>query len=85
MWESFYLEKRCYIGSVGLPLQFWEVISEEHGLDPTGIYRGDSVLQLERINVYFSEAMGKQGRSQGGGGGPNAFAPPISNSWLRPW
>ena len=59
MWESFYLEKRCYIGPVDLPLQFWEVISEEHGLDPTGIYRGDSVLQLERINVYFSEAMGK--------------------------
>ena len=59
MWDSLYLEKRCFIGPVDLPLQFWEVISEEHGLDPTGIYRGDSDLQLERINVYFSEAMGK--------------------------
>uniref|UniRef100_A0A8W8M2F5 Tubulin/FtsZ 2-layer sandwich domain-containing protein n=1 Tax=Magallana gigas TaxID=29159 RepID=A0A8W8M2F5_MAGGI len=37
--------------------KFWEVISDEHGLDPTGIYHGDSALQLERIDVYFSEAM----------------------------
>uniref|UniRef100_A0A8W8M444 Tubulin beta chain n=1 Tax=Magallana gigas TaxID=29159 RepID=A0A8W8M444_MAGGI len=37
--------------------RFWEVISDEHGLDPTGIYHGDSALQLERIDVYFSEAM----------------------------
>jgi len=33
--------------------KFWEVISDEHGVDPTGSYRGDSDLQLERINVYF--------------------------------
>lgn len=36
-------------------LQFWEVISDEHGIDPTGQYNGDSDLQLERINVYYSE------------------------------
>ncbi len=40
------------------PLQFWEVISDEHGIDPTGTYHGDSDLQLERINVYYNEATG---------------------------
>ena len=35
-----------------------EVISDEHGVDPTGTYQGDSDLQLERINVYFNEATG---------------------------
>ncbi len=39
-------------------LQFWEVISDEHGIDPTGSYHGDSDLQLERINVYYNEASG---------------------------
>ena len=42
-------------------LQFWEVISDEHGIDPTGSYHGDSDLQLERINVYYNEAAGKFG------------------------
>lgn len=40
-------------------LQFWEVISEEHGIDQSGIYHGDSDLQLERISVYYNEASGK--------------------------
>ncbi|CAM4932025.1 unnamed protein product [Rotaria socialis] len=37
--------------------KFWEVISDEHGIDPTGAYHGDSDLQLERINnsSYFVE------------------------------
>ncbi|CAE7241655.1 BTU1 [Symbiodinium natans] len=35
-----------------------EVIADEHGIDPTGTYHGDSDLQLERINVYFNEATG---------------------------
>lgn len=38
-------------------MQFWEVISDEHGIDPTGIYHGDSDLQLERIDVYYNEAL----------------------------
>ena len=41
-----------------LLFQFWEVISDEHGIDPTGSYHGDSDLQLERINVYYTEAQG---------------------------
>lgn len=43
-------------GQIGA--KFWEVISDEHGVDPTGMYHGDSDLQLERINVYFNEAVG---------------------------
>ncbi|KAK6453602.1 tubulin beta-4B chain-like [Huso huso] len=38
--------------------KFWEVISDEHGIDPTGTYHGDSDLQLERISVYYNEASG---------------------------
>lgn len=37
-------------------IQFWEVISDEHGIDPSGNYVGDSDLQLERISVYYNEA-----------------------------
>merc|ERR1712032_56751 len=38
--------------------KFWEIISDEHGIDPTGSYVGTSDLQLERINVYYNEASG---------------------------
>ncbi len=38
--------------------KFWEVISDEHGIDYTGTYNGDSDLQLERISVYYNEAAG---------------------------
>ena len=37
---------------------FCSGISDEHGIDPTGTYHGDSDLQLERINVYYNEATG---------------------------
>ncbi len=33
--------------------KFWEVIADEHGIDQTGEYHGDSDLQLERINVSY--------------------------------
>ena len=35
-----------------------QVVCDEHGVDPTGTYHGDSDLQLERVNVYFNEASG---------------------------
>ncbi|XP_046842319.1 tubulin beta chain-like [Xenia sp. Carnegie-2017] len=38
--------------------KFWEDICIEHGIDKTGIYNGDSDLQLERINVYFNQMEG---------------------------
>lgn len=40
--------------------QFWEVISDEHGIGHEGYYGGDSDLQLERINVYYNEASNKK-------------------------
>jgi len=40
--------------------KFWESMSAEHGIDPTGKYIGDDDLQLQRIDVYFSE--GQEGR-----------------------
>ncbi|POI35866.1 hypothetical protein CIB84_000383 [Bambusicola thoracicus] len=46
------------IGQCGnqIGAKFWEVISDEHGIDIAGNYRGNASLQLERINVYFNEA-----------------------------
>jgi len=38
--------------------KFWQVISEEHGVDPSGTYKGTTDLQLERINVYYNQAQG---------------------------
>jgi tubulin beta len=38
--------------------KFWETISEEHGINPDGTYTGDNDLQLERANVYYTEAAG---------------------------
>ncbi|ROT68466.1 Tubulin beta-2 chain [Penaeus vannamei] len=39
--------------------KFWEIISDEHGIQPTGEYTGTDKdlmeLQLERINVYYNE------------------------------
>ncbi|CAG0889020.1 unnamed protein product [Cyprideis torosa] len=40
--------------------KFWEVISDEHGINPNGEYHGESELQLERIEVYYNE--GQDGR-----------------------
>ena len=36
--------------------KFWEVVCDEHGIDPVGQYVGNSELQLERVNVYYNEA-----------------------------
>jgi tubulin beta len=36
--------------------KFWQVISEEHGIDGSGAYKGADDMQLERINVYYNEA-----------------------------
>lgn len=39
--------------------KFWEVICDEHGIDPAGRWQGDPAtrqLQLERSDVYFNEA-----------------------------
>ena len=33
--------------------KFWEIVADEHGIDPEGYFQGDSDLQLERANVYM--------------------------------
>ncbi|KAL6178231.1 hypothetical protein ACLB2K_049750 [Fragaria x ananassa] len=38
--------------------KFWEVVCDEHGIDPTGGYNGTTDIQLERVNVYYNEASG---------------------------
>lgn len=53
LWTKFFSQ---------MGTKFWEVISDEHGIDPTGTYHGDSDLQLERINVYYNEATGLSNR-----------------------
>ena len=35
--------------------KFWEVISDEHGIDTKGAYHGDNKMQLDHVNVYFNE------------------------------
>jgi tubulin beta len=40
--------------------RFWEVISEEHGIDADGIYQGKNSLQAERLEVYYNQ-MGLRG------------------------
>ena len=39
--------------------KFWEDVSAEHGIDPTGKYVGDSDIQIEQANVYFNESGGR--------------------------
>jgi tubulin beta len=48
------------VGQCGnqMAAKFWEIAADEHGITCDGVYRGDCDLQLERINVYFSEATG---------------------------
>ena len=43
-------------GSVFFPDASREVVSEEHGIQADGSYKGTSDMQLERINVYYNEA-----------------------------
>jgi len=40
--------------------KFWEVLSDEHGIQSDGSYKGTTDMQLERINVYFNEASGNK-------------------------
>jgi hypothetical protein len=35
--------------------KFWEVVSDEHGIERDGQYKGNNDLQLERISVYYNE------------------------------
>merc|ERR1712032_1623364 len=52
---------------MGIGAKFWEIISDEHGIDPNGAYIGTSELQMERIEVYYNEAMGLSPESKARG------------------
>ncbi|KAL4377754.1 hypothetical protein GQ457_02G040160 [Hibiscus cannabinus] len=51
--------------------KFWEVVCDEHGIDPTGKYIGSSDLQLERVNVYYNKASSCCAHGLGSGAGNN--------------
>merc|ERR1712114_54930 len=69
--------------------KFWEIISDEHGIDPTGAYTGTSDLQMERIEVYYNEAMGLSPESKARGeklvsGGNFVFGQSgAGNNWAK--
>ena len=58
LWQIIHSYFPSRHDKLSIALQFWEIISDEHGIDPTGTYNGDSDLQLERVNVYYNEASG---------------------------
>ncbi|XP_034934663.1 tubulin beta chain-like [Chelonus insularis] len=35
--------------------KFWEVITNEHGINSDGNWQGESELQKQRLNIYFNE------------------------------
>jgi tubulin beta len=39
---------------------FWEVVCDEHGIGGSGEHCGDSDAHLDRINVFYYEALGRQ-------------------------
>jgi tubulin beta len=50
-----FLYKFLFIGA-----KFWEVVSDEHGIERDGQYKGTNDLQLERISVYYNETGGNK-------------------------
>ena len=48
-----------YSKYIFIALQFWELISEEHGITPDGHCTGNTQNQLDRLNVYFDETTGR--------------------------
>jgi tubulin beta len=60
------------IFSVGA--KFWEVVSDEHGIERDGLYKGNNDLQLERISVYYN-----------GYNGANKYVPRAVLVDREPW
>ncbi|KAE9383711.1 beta-tubulin 1 tubb1 [Gymnopus androsaceus JB14] len=53
MHEIVHLQTGQCSNQIGV--KFWEVMSDEHGIEPDGLYKGNNNLQLERISVYYTE------------------------------
>lgn len=49
-----------WLNALLLGAKFWEVVSEEHGIERDGQYKGTNDLQLERISVYYNETGGNK-------------------------
>lgn len=51
-----------HIGQCGTQtgLNYWEGIAQEHGLDQTGTYNGDSDLRMKGMGVCFEEVIDKR-------------------------
>jgi hypothetical protein len=52
--------RRPFIFSFFAGVKFWEVVSDEHGIERDGMYRGTNDIQLERIAVYYNETGGNK-------------------------
>jgi len=48
------------IGQAGnqIGTRFWSSLSDEHGIDQAGMYRGDQEYQYDYIDIYFAEETG---------------------------
>lgn len=40
---------------------FWNMLLAEHGLDQSGLYKGDNPQQIERVGTYFTEVESSTG------------------------
>ncbi|KAH0818757.1 hypothetical protein GEV33_004034 [Tenebrio molitor] len=47
-----------YLNDFAVGKYFWELISDEHGVDPSDRFNGNTDLQLEQINLYINDATG---------------------------
>eukprot|EP00929_Paragymnodinium_shiwhaense_P012106 TRINITY_DN1187_c0_g1_i1.p1 TRINITY_DN1187_c0_g1~~TRINITY_DN1187_c0_g1_i1.p1 ORF type:complete len:447 (-),score=89.88 TRINITY_DN1187_c0_g1_i1:30-1370(-) len=45
-------------GGTQIGTKYWETISEEHGLDAEGVYKGDADYQQDHIGIHFAERQG---------------------------
>jgi hypothetical protein len=52
-YNPFFTKLVFFLSPLGA--KFWEVVSDEHGIERDGLYKGNNDLQLERINVYYNE------------------------------
>ena len=53
---TFFTVKQCS-NQVGATqdAKFWEVVSDEHGIQRDGLYKGDNDMQLKWISVYYNK------------------------------
>ncbi|KAK4054892.1 hypothetical protein OIV83_000816 [Microbotryomycetes sp. JL201] len=55
-YEDYSMPKKCTGKKALTCVATREVVSDEHGIDATGQYKGTTDYQLEKISVYYNEA-----------------------------